>query len=96
MSSPFVRSSQRVWEVWQLSKNYRCRPSDLLNITHPVQAFYLDRAVWTFGTSLEGALAECEDGKKKAPQIKAAKQRVLTRWLELGPQKFRAPEGPTK
>lgn len=91
-----MRSSQKVWEVWQLSKSYRCRPSDLLNITHPVQAFYFDRAVWYFGTSLEGALAEVEDGKKKAGQIKAARTRLLHTWLELGVQGFRAPAGPTR
>lgn len=93
---PFVANSQRVWELYKLSKDYRCRPSDLLTITHPVQAFYLDRAVWTFGTSLDAALAKVEDGKKKAPQIKAAKTRVLHTWLEMGAQGFRAPTGPTR
>lgn len=93
---PFVSNSQKVWELFSLSKAYRCRASELVNITHPVQAFYLDRAVWTFGTSLEAALNACDDGKKKAPQIKASKQRVLHTWLEMGSQGFRAPTGPTR
>jgi hypothetical protein len=68
----------------------------MLTIVHPVQAFYLDRAVWYFGTSLEGALAAAEDGKKKAAQVKAARTRVLHTWLEQGVQGFRAPSGPTR
>lgn len=57
-------------------------------------AFYLDRAVFLFGSALEAELerAEYSGGgkrKKSQSQINMAKQQVLARWL--GTQRFADP-----
>lgn len=81
MWSPFVSSSPRVWEAWQLSKAYHVRPSELYGIQHPVQAFYFDRAVWVFGTTLDADLEKAGADAKKPAQQEAARMRVISKWL---------------
>lgn len=95
MSSPFVSSSSKVWEAWQLSKTYRCRPSELYGIHHPVQAFFFDRAVWLFGTSLESDLEKSTEKVKKPKQAEQARMRVLQKWLGTEVIGFRQP-APTR
>lgn len=62
-------------------------------MTEQPTAYYLDRAVYTFGSALEAELERTGQtrGKSKMTesQIAMAKQQVLARWL--GTQKFADP-----
>lgn len=62
-------------------------------MTEQPTAYYLDRAVYTFGSALEADLEKAgqQRGKSKRSdsQIAMAKQQVLARWL--GNQKFAEP-----
>src|SRR6478752_79953 len=79
-----------LWAAWQQSKAYRVRPSELMGITAQPLAFYLDRAVFTFGTALDAELDKAGEtkgkSKKSAAQVQMAKQLVLNRWLDATDQ----------
>lgn len=83
-----------------MAKTFRTRPSDFLQVDHPVQAFYFDRAVFNFGTAFDADMDEQEQHKGKRPPkpeaVKLKKQRRLRKWLEddegeKPPQRFRDP-----
>lgn len=62
----------------------RCRPSALLGIADPWVAFCTDRAVFTFGTVIEGEMDEAETRLPKNAKDTAhrrARQRVLDEYL---------------
>lgn len=85
-----------LWAVWQQSKTYKTKPSELMHIEDEVTAYYLDRAVFTFGTALEAELDKAGQTKgkqkKSQTQVQMAKQMVLNRWLsDPGEQKFADP-----
>lgn len=93
----FVSSSPKVWEAWQLSKAYVVRPSELYGMTHPVQAFFFDRAVWVFGTTLESDLEKAGAKAKKPKQAEQARMRVLQKWLGTEAIGFQQPpQAPTR
>lgn len=93
-----MSDSSQVWQAWQLSKAYRCRPSEIYGIEHPVQQLYFDRAVWAFGTTLEGELEKAGNNAKKPRQAEQARQRVLQKWLgsNTGDRGYRKPPAPTR
>jgi hypothetical protein len=64
-----------------MCKTYHCRASELYGISHPVQAFFFDRAVYTFGTSLENDLKESTRKAKKQDQADRIRDRVIAKWL---------------
>lgn len=70
-----------MWQHYRMSKSLRKSPSELLDIRHPVRAFYFDRAVWTFGSTLEADLEAAVEGVKKEKAAKAKQQMVLATWL---------------
>lgn len=77
-------------------KTYHCRPSELLAIDHTVQAFYLDKAVFTFGTAFDADIEEHGKSKGKKPNPKQdalRRQQRLQKWLtdEDTPRRFRDP-----
>jgi hypothetical protein len=64
-----------------------------MGVTSQPTAFYLDRAIYTFGTALEAELEKAGQrtgkGKNSEQQIAMAKQLVLGRWLKS--QRFADP-----
>lgn len=63
-------------------------PAQLVGFSSTVKAFYFNRGVWRFGTSIENALAEVENsrssgkGKSKSAQwVTLNRQRVLDKYL---------------
>lgn len=79
MSKAFVQNSALLWETFQLTKHYRCRASELLDIRDPWTAYQLDRAVYSFGSALSAEL-EGVEGKNKN-EIERKRLRVITKWL---------------
>lgn len=73
-----------MWAAFQLSKTYRCRPSELYGIDEQPTAFYFDRAVGLFGVTVENKLAEAESSKKTKNQKMMARNMVLQRYLGSG------------
>lgn len=69
-----------------MAKTFKTRPSEFLVIDHPVQAFYFDRAIFSFGTSFDNDMEEQEQYKGKKPPkpeaVKLKKRRRLRKWLE--------------
>lgn len=80
-----------MWQHYRMSKSLRKSPSELLDIRHPVRAFYFDRAVWMFGTTLEADLEAAGEGSSKPKVIKAKQQMVLATWMGGGKGLYRDP-----
>lgn len=81
-----------------MSRSFHTRPSTLLSLCDPVEAYHLDRAVMHFGSSLESALEQAvKQGKRKKPlsesQMRQKIDATLTRWLGTGAieKKYRDP-----
>lgn len=78
--------------MWQQSKAFHCRPSDLLAIDDELTAYYFDRAVYTFGKALEAELDRVSQStgkgkqKKSQTQINMARSQVMNRWLGPAPR----------
>lgn len=75
----------------------RCRPSALLGVVDTWVAFCVDRALFTFGTTVENEMDEAEQRlPKNAKEIahRRTRQRVLDEYLgvELSeqPERFRS------
>lgn len=75
----------------------RCRPSELYHIHNEFAAFCFDRAVATFGTSLEAAVreageAQVKGNKKDKAKISRAMNSELAKWIGGEPKgQFRDP-----
>lgn len=78
-----------VWMLWNMAKNYGCRPSTLLALSDPLAAFYLDRAVATFGMRVDAALEEAKNRKGSDASKQMGVSIVLSR--ELGINRFSNP-----
>lgn len=74
-----MKNSHLLWQTYQQAKFYRCRASELLHIDNPIAAYFFDRAVFAFGSSLSAELEKC-DGKEKA-EIERKQMRVFQRWI---------------
>ena len=71
-----------MWSVYQQAKAFGSRPSALLGVTDPLASFYFDRAVSTFGVSLEEAIRESTEDKKEPVRSMNATM-TMNRWLGL-------------
>jgi hypothetical protein len=69
-------------------------PSELLDITHPLRAFYFNRAVAVFGTRVDAEIDEMTRDKKNAKAIEAAANMAVAKWIETADvrKSFRAPQ----
>ena len=70
-----------LWEAWTLSKAYHCRPSDLYDILDTLTAYYFDRAVYVFGSTVESKMDEAGEGAKNTKQAVAARTKILRKYL---------------
>lgn len=71
-----------MWETFHLAKQARTSPSEILGIDRdedPWAAYCLDRAVSTFGTTVQNELDSVEGKNSKEIEIK--RQRVLNRFF---------------
>jgi hypothetical protein len=84
-----VRNSGRLWEVWRLSKQYHCRPSELVDARDEFAAYVFDRAVFAFGMAVQESIDEAVDGKQGAV-AQAAAQNAIALWTGA-PMKFANP-----
>jgi hypothetical protein len=48
------------WKIWNQAKGLGCRPSQLYDIEWPLTRFYFDRAIYWWGTHVEGKISEAE------------------------------------
>lgn len=79
-----MKDPSKLYELWKQAESYSCRPSDLLAISDDVQAFYLDRACWKYGSRLDGMINEAAS-KAKTDQSRASAVRgILTKALSMG------------
>lgn len=67
-----------------MCKAFHCRPSELYGIEHPVQAFFFDRGIYTFGTALEYDLNDSTRDTKNQKQTDRVRDRVIAKWM--GPE----------
>lgn len=65
-----------------MSSKFGCRPSDLYGVHDEVAALYFDRAVFTFGTSVEADIQNAAETAKNDKQARASAMRVLHKWLD--------------
>jgi len=66
-----------------------------MEVTGTIRRYYFDKAVWTFGSTLQGEIERAGEGVKN-PKVAANKrQMVLARWLATPSAKgfYRDPAG---
>lgn len=74
----------------------RVRPSELYAITDPLTAFYFDRAVVTFGKTVESDMDEAAEGAKTTKEANRKRQMALSKYMKnadgsAAPGTFRDP-----
>ena len=74
-----------------MAKQWKTRPSEILHIQDELHAYFMDRAITTFGMAVEAELDEASTNAKDSKKAVQARQRVLERWLDIAP-KFRDPK----
>lgn len=70
-----------MWELWLLSQKIRQRPSDILGVDGSAARYFLDRAVWLFGVSVEDDLNIIERYEKDQKIANSKRRRTLNLWL---------------
>lgn len=79
-----AENKRLLWELWRRSKALSKQPSDLIGIRDPVKRFYVDRAIWMFGTQIENEMDEAGSKTKDSRQGQAARTAVLNKYLNPG------------
>lgn len=79
-----------MWQLHNISKTYKCRPSELLGLGNTHAAFTLDRACAIFGSALEEELNSVKG--KKDTDIKRKRDQILRRWFPEARDEEKAPE----
>lgn len=64
-----------------MSNQWRKTPSELLNITDPLAAYYFNRAVLYFGHSYEADIEDAVFDAKSRSQAERAAETVRARWM---------------
>lgn len=67
-----------------MSRSLRTQPAVLLGISNQLVAFYFNRAIWTFGSTLDAELEEISNKAKKPGSAQAKKSMRLALWLDEG------------
>lgn len=67
--------------MWLLARTWSTRPSEMMNISDPLTAFYFDRAVTTFGKEVEAAMDEAAEGAKSGKDARRRRQLALTKFM---------------
>lgn len=85
-----------MWQVWQMSKEWKKPPSEILNISDDLEGYYLNQAVIIWGRTVEQAVDEATSDCKSTEERKAKAQRELDYWLaeigeEINPKRFKSP-----
>jgi hypothetical protein len=81
-----------VWELFNLAKSLRTRPSDLLGIRHPAVRFYFDRVIVGVGQSIEAEIEMAQRNCKTDSAAAGKAQLVLNKWLRAeGRAKYKDP-----
>jgi hypothetical protein len=63
-----------------MASAYSSTPSKLYGLEHPVEAFYFDRAVWAFGSTMDADVEENTRAVKKNRE--AAIERRIAEWMD--------------
>lgn len=75
-----------------MSQAFHARPSELLGVTNPVTAFYLDRAVHGIGAEIEGEMEMAVENVKSTKDAHRQSQAILNKWLRSsGGARYRDP-----
>ena len=64
-----------------MSKQWQKRPSEIYDVTNPLDAYWFDRAVMYFGTAFEADIEDATADAKTNAQAERAAQVVRDRWL---------------
>jgi hypothetical protein len=81
-----------VWDLFNLSKSLRARPSDLLGIRHNAVRFYFDRVIVGVGQTIEAEIQIAQKNCKTDTAAAGKAQLVLNRWLRTeGRAKYKDP-----
>lgn len=76
-----------MWEAYQLAKQLHKRPSELYGIDDELVAWSFDRAVQTFGVSLEEAIRVSTKKTKNQAAADRKAHQTLDKWLSSGDTK---------
>lgn len=81
-----------MWDLFNLAKTLRTRPSDLLGIQHTAVRFYFDRVIVGVGQTIEAEIQTAQKNCKTDTAAAGKAQLVLNRWLRTeGRAKYKDP-----
>lgn len=68
-----------------MAKTWKTKPSEILRIQDELHAYFLDRAVTTFGMAVEAELDEASANAKDSKKATQARKRIMDKWLDITP-----------
>lgn len=74
-----------------MAEKFSARPSEIIGLQCDIQAFYLDRACWMYGTQLDSKIDQAANAAKNDVGRQTAVSQVMNKALNQG-----RIEGPTK
>lgn len=85
-----------MWHLWQMSKKWKVRPSDLVALTDPYEAWCLDEACYMWGMHVDAELDKAGAKAKKAEVANQRRQAALTKLLGGPEESNKAYRDPAK
>jgi len=76
-----VQNTEELWLLFQDSKTWSSRPSQLLGVEDPYAAYCIDQAVAYWGRHLESEMDKAERNTKNEDAATRARQAVLDRYM---------------
>lgn len=70
-----------MWEVWLMSQSMSKRPSEILYLRSSLVAFYVDRAIWRFGSAIDAELSQAENNAKNEKAAMSKRLMILSKWI---------------
>lgn len=85
-----------MWQIWQMSKEWRKPPSEILGISDKLVGYYFNQAVMVWGRTIEKAIHEATEDCKTSSEREFKAARTLDYWLaevgdEIDASKFKSP-----
>ncbi len=66
-----------------MAQTFSVRPSEVLGVVDEVVAFFVDRAVFYFGTSVEADVEQAEKSRKTEGAKQLARTVRMNSWLQM-------------
>lgn len=79
-----MKDPQKIWAVYDTAKKLSCRPSDVIGIKNEVTAYFFNRGVLYFGSTIEQDIEEKTRKMKSQDQARAKARMIFGQWMISG------------